>query len=165
MTTTPATDQARTPAPNAGDFRLEVVVIPVVSVDRALQFYAGALGWRVDADFTVDDGLRVVQVTPPGSGASIIFGDKVTAAVAGSIDSLLLAVRDIDAARAELISRGAVVSPVFHDAGGVFHHSGTSARVPGRSPQAPDYASFASFADPDGNTWYLQEIQSRGPGR
>src|SRR3954452_19099186 len=115
------------------DMKLEVVVLPVSDVDRAKAFYVG-LGWRVDADFPVGDDFRVVQLTPPGSPASIIFGDGVTSATPGAVDGLQLVVSDIEAARAELQAHGAEVSEVFHDAGGIFHHAGDEARVPGRAP-------------------------------
>jgi catechol 2,3-dioxygenase-like lactoylglutathione lyase family enzyme len=146
------------------EFRLEVVVLPVSDVDRAKRFYGG-LGWRLDADFANGDDLRVVQLTPPGSPCSVIFGKNVTAGAPGSVRDLMLIVRDIEAARAQLIGRGADVSPVFHDAGGVFHHAGTNARVPGPDPQGRSYCSWASFSDPDGNGWLLQEITARLPGR
>jgi len=146
------------------DMKLEVVLLPVADVDRAKQFYEG-LGWRLDADFPVGDDFRVVQLTPPGSDAAIIFGDGVTSAAPGSIDGLQLVVSDIEAARAELAGRGVDISEVFHDAGGVFHHAGTEARVPGPAPERGSYGSFASFSDPDGNSWLLQEITTRLPGR
>jgi catechol 2,3-dioxygenase-like lactoylglutathione lyase family enzyme len=144
--------------------KLEVVVVPVSDVDRAKRFY-GALGWREDADFVAGDNLRVVQFTPPGSECSIIFGDKITSGVPGSTQDLQLTVFDIEAARAELIARGVEVSEVFHDAGGVFHHAGTEGRASGPAPEHADYGSFASFSDPDGNGWLLQEIKTRLPGR
>jgi predicted enzyme related to lactoylglutathione lyase len=146
------------------DLKLEVVVVPVSDVDRAKRFY-GSLGWREDADFATGDDFRVVQFTPPGSQASIIFGTGVTSAVPGSIDALQLTVDDIDAARDELAGRGVEVSEVFHDAGGIFHHAGTEARVGGPAPDHADYGSFASFSDPDGNGWMLQEVNVRLPGR
>ena len=146
------------------DMRLEIVVLPVSDVDRAKEFYVG-LGWRLDADFVVDDNFRVIQLTPPGSPCSIIFGTGVTAAKPGSADGLYLVVDDIEAARAELVGNGAQVSDVFHDAGGVFHHAGTTARVPGPDPDRRSYCSFASFSDPDGNAWLLQEVTTRLPGR
>ena len=146
------------------DMKLEVVVLPVSDVDRAKQFYE-ALGWRLDADFSTDAEFRVVQLTPPGSPASIIFGTGITAAAPGSVESVYLIVTDVEAARAELVSKGAEVSEVFHDAGGVFHHAGTTARVAGPDPDRRSYSSFASFSDPDGNRWVLQEITSRLPGR
>jgi len=146
------------------DMRLEVVVLPVSDVDRAKEFYVG-LGWRLDADFAVDGDFRVVQLTPPGSPCSVIFGTGVTDATPGSAGGLYLAVDDIEAACAELVGHGAQVSDVFHDAGGVFHHAATTARVPGPDPERNSYASFASFRDPDGNGWLLQEITTRLPGR
>ncbi len=145
------------------DFRLEVVVLPVTDVDRARRFYE-ALGWRLDAEFAAGD-FRLVQLTPPGSGCSVIFGAGLTTAQPGSAQGLHLAVNDIEAARDELVGRGVEVSEVFHDAGGVFHHGGTQARVAGLAPQRQSYASFASFSDPDGNGWLLQEITTRLPGR
>src|SRR5262245_28924367 len=146
------------------DMKLEVVVLGVSDVDRAKAFYQ-KLGWRLDADFATGADFRVVQLTPHNSQASIIFGKGITLAKPGSVDSLILAVDDIDAARDDLIARGVVVSAVFHDAGGVFHHAGENARVGGRDPRGRSYASFASFADPDGNGWMLQEIRTRLPGR
>ncbi|MCE0766252.1 VOC family protein [Pseudonocardia kujensis] len=144
--------------------RLEVVVLPVSDVDRALRFY-GDLGWRLDADVTTGPGFRVVQVTPPGSACSIIFGSGVTTAAPGSTQGLHLVVFDLERARAELAEKGVQVSGPFHDAGGVFHHAGTEGRVDGPDPERRSYGSFASFADPDGNQWVLQEIQERLPGR
>jgi catechol 2,3-dioxygenase-like lactoylglutathione lyase family enzyme len=146
------------------NFKLEVVVLPVSDVDRAKQFYA-SLGWRLDADFPGDGGFRVVQFTPPGSSASVIFGSDVTSAAPGSAQGLYLVVDDIEAARDELAGRGVDVSEVYHDAGGVFEHAGTEHRVPGPDPDRGSYASFASFTDPDGNGWRLQEIRERLPGR
>jgi catechol 2,3-dioxygenase-like lactoylglutathione lyase family enzyme len=146
------------------DMRPEIVVLPVSDVDRAKQFYVG-LGWRLDADFVADDDFRVVQLTPPGSPCSIIFGTGVTDAAPGSAGGLYLVVDDIEAARAELVGHGAQVSDVFHDADGVFHHAGTTARVPGPDPERRSYCSFASFSDPDGNGWLLQEVTTRLPGR
>jgi catechol 2,3-dioxygenase-like lactoylglutathione lyase family enzyme len=144
--------------------KLEVVVIPVADVDRAKNFYQ-ALGWREDADFATGADFRVVQLTPPGSACSIIFGTGVTSAAPGSAEGLQLTVADIEAARAELAAGGAQMSEVFHDAGGVFHHAGTAGRVPGAAPDHQSYGSFASFSDPDGNGWLLQEITTRLPGR
>ncbi|MFF8402659.1 VOC family protein [Streptomyces sp. NPDC015684] len=146
------------------DMKLEVVVIPVADVDRSKDFYAG-LGWRLDADVSGDGGFRVVQVTPPGSGCSVIFGSEVSAAAPGSVEGLHLVVADVEAARAELAGKGVDVSEVFHDAGGVFHHAGTEHQVPGPDPDRTSYGSFASFSDPDGNAWTLQEITERLPGR
>jgi len=146
------------------DFRLEVIVLPVSDVDRAKEFYLG-LGWRLDADFTGDEKFRVIQVTPPGSPASVIFGAGLTNAAPGSSQGMQLIVDDIAAARAELAGKGVEVSEVFHDAGGVFHHAGSDGRVPGPAPERASYGSFASFSDPDGNAWFLQEITTRLPGR
>ena len=146
------------------DMKLEVVVIPVADVDRAKNFYVG-LGWRLDADVADGDGFRVVQVTPPGSGCSVIFGDGVSSALPGSFEGLHLVVADIEAARAELAGHGVEVGEVFHDAGGVFHHAGTKNQVPGPDPDRTSYSSFASFTDPDGNAWTLQEVTQRLPGR
>jgi catechol 2,3-dioxygenase-like lactoylglutathione lyase family enzyme len=146
------------------DMKLEVVVLPVSDVDRAKGFYQ-SLGWRLDADFAGADGFRVVQLTPPGSGCSVIFGEDVTTAAPGTADGLQLVVTDIDAARAELAGHGVDVSDVFHDAGGAFHHAGDSNRVAGPAPEHKSYGSFVSFSDPDGNRWYVQEITTRLPGR
>jgi catechol 2,3-dioxygenase-like lactoylglutathione lyase family enzyme len=166
MTSTDVIDDNTAATPTAGrvDMKLEVVVMPVSDVDRAKRFYE-SLGWRLDADFPVGDDFRVVQVTPPGSEASIIFGDGVTSAEPGSVEDLQLTVFDIDAARADLAARGVDVSDVFHDAGAVFHHAGTEGRVSGPAPEHADYGSFASFSDTDGNGWLLQEIKVRLPGR
>ncbi len=146
------------------DMKLEVVVLPVADVDRAKDFYT-SLGWRLDADFATSEDFRVVQVTPPGSEASVIFGTGITAGTPGSVEDLQLTVSDIDAARAELAARGVDVSEVYHDAGGVFHHAGTEARVSGPADGHADYGSYVSFRDPDGNGWVLQEIKVRLPGR
>jgi catechol 2,3-dioxygenase-like lactoylglutathione lyase family enzyme len=148
------------------EMKLEVVLLPVSDVDRAKAFYEG-LGWRMDIDYVgVDEeGFRVVQFTPPGSECSIIFGEGVTAADPGSYEGLQLTVYDIEAAREELVGRGVEVSEVFHDAGGIFHHIGVANRVIGAAPENADYGSFASFSDPDGNGWLLQEIRTRAPGR
>jgi catechol 2,3-dioxygenase-like lactoylglutathione lyase family enzyme len=146
------------------DMRLEVIVLPVSDVDRALAFYR-RLGWRLDADFTTSPDFRVVQLTPPGSGCSIIFGSGISGAVPGSVEGLHLVVFDLEQTRADLLERGIEVSEVFHDAGGVFHRTGAEGHVPGPDPEGRSYASFASFADPDGNSWILQEIQVRLPGR
>jgi catechol 2,3-dioxygenase-like lactoylglutathione lyase family enzyme len=146
------------------DMKLEVVVLPVSDVDRAEDFYK-MLGWRLDADFVADADFRVVQLTPPGSQASIIFGTGITSAEPGSAQGLHLVVTDVEAARAEIAEHGVKVSEVFHDAGGVFHHAGAAGRVRGPDPEHNSYASFASFSDPDGNGWVLQEITTRLPGR
>ena len=148
------------------DMKLEVMVIPVSDVDRAKDFYK-RLGFREDIDYARSDGYRVVQLTPPGSACSIIFGKGVTSARPGSIDRLVLAVYDLDAARDELRSHGVEVS-VFHDAGGGLgggFYADPAARAPGPDPQRRSYASYASFSDPDGNVWLLQEITERLPGR
>jgi catechol 2,3-dioxygenase-like lactoylglutathione lyase family enzyme len=155
---------AGTPPVKPGEMRLEVMVLPVSDMDRAKGFYEG-LGWKVDADFSGDDGYRLMQLTPPGSGCSIIFGEGVSSAQPGSCEGLHLAVYDIDAARDGLIARGVDVSEVFHDVSGVFHHAGTQGRLSGPAPEHADYGSFASFSDPDGNGWVLQEIKTRLPGR
>ncbi len=152
------------PPVTPGDMRLEVVVVPVSDVDRAKRFYEG-LGWRLDADLAVQDGYRVVQLTPPGSLCSIIFGDGVTSMAPGSLQGLQLSVYDIDEARADLIGHGVDVSEAFHDATGIFHQAGTEGRVSGPAPEHADYGSFAAFSDPDGNGWLLQEIKTRLPGR
>jgi catechol 2,3-dioxygenase-like lactoylglutathione lyase family enzyme len=148
------------------DMKLEVVILPVADVDRAKGFYQG-LGWRLDAD-AGGEGFRVVQLTPPGSGASIIFGSGVSSAQPGSVDRLLLAVDDIVAAREELLSHGADVSEVFHDPDGgpvAGFHADSGGRAPGPDPERQSYASYAVFADPDGNRWMLQEVTERAPGR
>ncbi|MBD2124648.1 VOC family protein [Trichocoleus sp. FACHB-262] len=146
------------------NMKLEIVVIPVADVDRSIDFYK-TLGWRLDADFPGENGFRVVQLTPPGSECSIIFGNGVSLAEPGSVQGLYLIVYDIEAARAELVERGVEVSEIFHDIGGIFHHAGTEGRVPGPDPERRDYASYASFSDPDGNGWILQEVRVRLPGR
>jgi catechol 2,3-dioxygenase-like lactoylglutathione lyase family enzyme len=148
------------------NMKLEVVVVPVSDVDRAKDFYK-RLGFREDVDYVGSDGYRILQLTPPGSACSIIFGKGVTSAQPGSIDRLVLAVSDIDAARDELLSHGVEVS-VFHDAGdglGGGFYTSAEARAPGPDPQRRSYASYASFSDPDGNRWLLQEIKERLPGR
>jgi catechol 2,3-dioxygenase-like lactoylglutathione lyase family enzyme len=152
------------PAAPTMDMKLEVVVLPVSDVDRAKQFYLN-LGWRLDADFNGEAEFRVVQVTPPGSPCAVIFGSQITTAARGSTDGLMLVVTDIEAARADLLDRGVEVSDTFHDAGGVFHHAGTDARIPGVEPHRQSYGSFISFRDPDGNGWFVQELTSRLPGR
>ena len=145
------------------DMKLEVVLLGVSDVDRAKAFYEN-LGWRLDIDVANGD-FRGVQMTPHNSEASIIFGKGITSAKPGSAHSLVLAVDDIDAARDDLIARGVDVSEVFHYAGGPFNNAVENPRVGGRDPQGRSYFSFASFEDPDGNGWLLQEIQTRLPGR
>jgi catechol 2,3-dioxygenase-like lactoylglutathione lyase family enzyme len=143
------------PVPATVDLKLEAVALPVSDVDRAKQFYEN-LGWRLDADIALGEDFRIVQLTPPHSECSIHFGKGLTTATPGSAQRLLLTVSDIDAARAELISRGANVGEVFHlDRG----------PVPGPDPQGRTYQTYASFSDPDGNSWLLQEITARLPGR
>ena len=158
-----------TPRARTVDMKLEVVVIPVSDVDRAKSFYSN-LGWRLDADFAAGDDWRVVQFTPPGSGCSVIFGKNVTAAAPGSAQGLYLVVSDIKDARDELLRRGVGISEVFHDAGDV--HAGADEpylfgrlRVSGPDPDHRSYRSYASFSDPDGNGWLLQEVTVRLPGR
>jgi catechol 2,3-dioxygenase-like lactoylglutathione lyase family enzyme len=146
------------------NMKLEVLTLPVSDVDRAKRFYE-SLGWRLDADFVTGEDFRVVQLTPPGSECSIIIGNGIASAVPGSVQGLHLVVSDIEAVRAELVARGVEVSEVFHDVGGIFHHSGTKGRITGPDPKRRDYASFASFSDPDGNGWVLQEVKTRAPGR
>jgi catechol 2,3-dioxygenase-like lactoylglutathione lyase family enzyme len=149
------------------DLRLEAVVIPVSDVDRSKAFYAG-LGWRLDADFAFDNGFRVVQLTGPGSPASVQFGTKITTAEPGTAQGLYLVVSDIQAARDELAARGVGVSEVFHavEPGAQFAPGQNgSGRVSGRADDAASYGSFATFADPDGNTWLLQEVTTRLPAR
>ena len=150
------------------DMKLEVVIIPVSDIDRAKEFYA-KLGWRLDGDFIAGNDWRGVQFTPPGSGCSVIFGKNVTAAAPGSAQGLYLAVSDIDSARKELLRRGVEVSEVFH---GSNVHTGSdkpylfgSLRSSGPDPAHTSYYTFASFQDPDGNGWLLQEISARLPGR
>jgi catechol 2,3-dioxygenase-like lactoylglutathione lyase family enzyme len=148
------------------DLKLEVVVIPVSDADRAKKFY-GSLGWRLDADFPFDNGFRVVQFTPPGSGCLIQFGTNITSAAPGSARGLYLIVSDIEAVRKELAARGVTVSVVFYagSPGAQFQTEGASGRVPGPAPDHGTYRSFATFSDPDGNGWLLQEVTTRLPGR
>jgi catechol 2,3-dioxygenase-like lactoylglutathione lyase family enzyme len=148
------------------DMKLEAVVIRVADVDRGKEFY-GRLGWRLDADFRFDNGFRVVQFTPPGSGCSVQFGTNITSAAPGSAQGLYLIVADIEAARDELVARGVEVSKVFHAGtpGAQFQPDGTSGRISGPAPDHASYGSFATFIDPDGNGWLLQEVTTRLPGR
>jgi catechol 2,3-dioxygenase-like lactoylglutathione lyase family enzyme len=148
------------------DLKLEVVVIPVSDTDRSKDFY-GRLGWRLDADFSFDNGFRVVQFTPPGSGSSVQFGTKITAAAPGSAQGLYLIVSDIGAARDQLAARGAEMGDVFHPGtpGAQFEPASGDDRLSGPAPDGQSYSSFATFSDPDGNTWLLQEITTRLPGR
>ena len=148
------------------DMKLEVIVIPVSDVDRAKEFY-GNLGWRLDADFRFKNGFRVVQFTPPGSTTSIQFGTRVTEAVPGSAQSNFLVVSDIVAAREQLATRGAIVGEVFHpgEPGAHFQPGAGANRLSGPTPDRTSYQSYARFSDPDGNTWLLQEVTARLPGR
>lgn len=146
------------------DMKLEVVLFGVSDVDRAKAFYE-SLGWRLDIDAAQGEGFHAVQMTPHNSEASIIFGKGITPAEQGSAHSLVLAVDDIDAAREDLLARGVDVSEVFHYAGGPFNISVENPRAGGRDPEGRSYLSFASFEDPDGNVWLLQEIKTRLPGR
>jgi catechol 2,3-dioxygenase-like lactoylglutathione lyase family enzyme len=169
MSNTEARRETDAPKARTVDMKLEVVVIPVSDVDRAKRFYGG-LGWRLDADFAAGDDWRVIQFTPPGSPCSVIFGNNVTAAAAGSAQGLYLIVSDIEATRAELLDRGVAIGEVFHGAGDV--HAGTdepylsgTRRITGPDPNRGSYGSYASFKDPDGNGWLFQEITARLPGR
>jgi len=159
MSTSDVSSGAASPSAEAVslEMRIEVVVVPVSDVDRAKHFYQ-LLGWHLDADYVAGEDFRVVQLTPPGSGCSVIIGTGVTSATPGSVESLLLAVEDVEVARDELVARGVDVSEVFHDAGGVFHHIGTAERVAGPDPARRAKRSLASFSDPDGNGWILQEV-------
>ena len=150
--------------PATTDLKLEVVVIPVSDVDRAKRFYEG-LGWRPDADFASGDDWRLVQMTPPGSPCSVMFGKGFTPAAPGSVQGTFLVVDDLEAARAQLIGRGVEVSEVFHFDGMLLRAGGTTGRVLGPDPEGRSYFSFASFSDPDGNGWLLQEVTTRLPGR
>jgi len=155
------TESSNSGLPGPGDMRLEVAILPVSDVDRAKAFYQ-KLGWRLDADFPISDDLRVLQLTPPGSPASIIFGKGVKDAAPGSAARLVLVVQNVDAARADLVARGVDVSDVFHGTG---FRGPMAGRVPGPDPERRPYSSFVSFSDPDGNEWVLQEITQRLPGR
>ena len=158
MSTTGESADTSAEAPAAGtiDMKLEVVTLPVSDVDRAKRFYQ-SLGWRTDADLVLGDDIRVVQLTPTHSGCSIAFGTGLTQAEPGSTQGFELVVDDIDAAREDLISRGVEVSEVFHRDGGEF--------LPGPDPEGRPYLTLASFSDPDGNGWLLQEVKERPPGR
>jgi len=161
MSTTQVSSHGASDASRAAPvpLRFEAAVLPVADVDRAKAFYQG-LGWRLDADFPIDDHFRIVQFTPPGSPASVQFGRGVTTMMPGSVEGLYLVVDDIDAARNDLITSGADVSEIWHGRG-----LGSEGHEPGRDPGHTSYGSFASFADPDGNRWLLQEITQRLPGR
>jgi catechol 2,3-dioxygenase-like lactoylglutathione lyase family enzyme len=160
MSTTGTSSDISQPAPNprAGEWRLEVVALPVSDVERAKHFYVNTLGWRLDADFNVSADFWVVQVTPPGSSCSIHFGKGITATAPGSVDHMYLVVADLVAARAELIGRGVDVSEILHLLPG-------AAPQPGPHPEGLTYTQYVSFNDPDGNRWLVQEISTRLPGR
>jgi len=143
------------------DYKLEVAIVPVSDVDRAKRFYLG-LGWREDVDLPIRADFRAVHLTPPGSPASILFGTGVSVAAPGSARNLL-AVSDIEAAHADLVARGVQVSDVFH--GGPGFDLAAQGRIAGVDPNHQSYGSWASFDDPDGNTWLLQELTTRLPGR
>ena len=167
MSSTEARTQQATRAESAGhaDLKLEVVVIPVSDVQRAKEFY-GRLGWRLDADFAFDNGFRIVQYTPPGSPCSVQFGTNLTQAAPGTAQNMYLVVADVEAARADLAANGAEVSEVFHAAApGAQFRSDPGGHVAGPAPDRATYGSFATFSDPDGNVWLLQEITARLPGR
>jgi catechol 2,3-dioxygenase-like lactoylglutathione lyase family enzyme len=171
MSSASATD---TPPVLAGEMKLETVMLPVSDVDRAKDFYEG-LGWRLDADFSDGEDFRLIQLTPPGSGCSIQFGKNLTSAAPGSVGDIHLVVADIDTTRAELASRGIEISEVYHCSNGIACRyreigdlvpgAGLDGREGGRDPDGRSYSSFASFSDPDGNGWVLQEIGERLPGR
>jgi len=160
MSSTQAINEHNTRIPTAAtvDLKLEVVVLPVSDVDRTKRFYEG-LGWRLDADFASGENWRGVQMTPPGSPCSIHFGKGITTAAPGSVQNLYLVVSDMEAARGELIARGVDVSEAFH------YNAFGGPRVPGSDPNGRSYGTYATFTDPDGNSWLLQEIKMRLPGR
>jgi catechol 2,3-dioxygenase-like lactoylglutathione lyase family enzyme len=154
---------ARRPVSQPIEMKVEVLILPVSEVDRAKRFYTD-LGWRLDLDITVDEAYRVVQFTPPGSSCSIIFGTGVTTAAPGSSQGVHLVVSDIAAARAELLAKGIEVGEPFYDSSGLFHHANRNSLTPGLQPQRNSYGTYASFRDPDGNVWVLQEITVRLTG-
>lgn len=165
MASLPAIDERATEVstPEKVEMKVEVIIIPVSDVDRSKRFYEH-LGWRVDVDFVFSADFRVVHMTPPGSACSVAFGKGVTPAPPGSAQGLFLIVPDLEHARAELVRRGVEVTEIFHFESG-FHVMGTKGRVPGPDPQGRSYFTFASFRDPDGNGWLLQEVKARAPGR
>ena len=165
-TTEVRTHSASTATTPTADLKLEAVVIPVSDVDRSKAFYS-SLGWRLDADFGFDNGFRVVQFTPPGSPASVQFGTSITTAAPGSAQGLYLVVSDVLAARDQLAARGVEVSEAFHPdtPGAQFRSDNTDGRVAGPADVRASYGSFATFDDPDGNSWLLQEVTTRLPGR
>jgi catechol 2,3-dioxygenase-like lactoylglutathione lyase family enzyme len=162
------------PTPGRVDLKLEVIPLPVADVDRAKEFYTRA-GWRLDADTSPSDDLRTVQMTPPGSPCSVIFGKNITSTAPGSAQGMHLIVADIEAALKGLAEHGIATSSAYHcrsgfacrwgDAGGTFRGAGADGRCDGPAPDRTSYGSFASFQDPDGNTWILQEVTTRRPGR
>ncbi len=156
-------DAAQVPSPKPIDTKLEVVIVPVSDVERSKQFY-GSLGWRLDADFSNGDDWRAVQMTPPGSPTSVIFGKGITPAAPGSVAGLMLVVDDIGEARAEIARAGVDVSEVFHFETPL-HFNGTQGRAAGPDPNGESYRTWVSFKDPDGNGWWLQEVKMRLPGR
>ena len=163
--TFPSSDPVSGPSAERVDMKFEVAVIPVADVDRSKEFYS-KLGWRLDADFPFDNGFRIVQFTPTGSGCSVQFGTKMTSAAPGSAQGLYLIVPDVEAARKDLVARGVEVSEVFHPErpGAQFQIDG-SGRISGPAPEHATYSSFATFRDPDRNGWLFQEITTRLPGR
>ncbi len=165
MSTTQPGSSAANGAASTGvvEMKLEVIVIPVTDVDRAKAFYE-RLDWRLDADFADDHGFRIVQFTPPGSPCSIQFGAKVTTAPPGTATNVYLVVEDIQVARDAIAARGVAVSEVFHE-GSLGDRFNADGRVAGPAPERETYGSFAAFSDPDDNTWLLQEITTRLPGR
>jgi catechol 2,3-dioxygenase-like lactoylglutathione lyase family enzyme len=166
MSSTQMSNERDTRRPTAArvDLKLEVVVVPVSDVERAKRFYE-SLGWRLDADFAHGDDWRLVQMTPPASPCSVMFGKGFTTAQPGSSQGTFLVVDDVDAARAELIQKGVDVSEVFHFENNLLRAAGTKGRLQGPDPNRHSYFSFASFSDPDGNSWLLQEVTTRFPGR
>jgi len=166
MSSTQMSNERDTRRPTAArvDLKLEVVVVPVSDVERAKRFYE-SLGWRLDADFAHGDDWRLVQMTPPASPCSVMFGKGFTTAQPGSSQGTFLVVDDVDAARAQLIQKGVDVSEVFHFENNLLRVAGTKGRLQGPDPNRHSYFSFASFSDPDGNSWLLQEVTTRFPGR
>jgi predicted enzyme related to lactoylglutathione lyase len=147
-------------APPAISMKLELIVIPVSDVDRAKAFYS-KLGWHCDIDHTAETGVRIVQFAPPGSDTSVMLGLNISTAMPGSVQGLHISVSDVEAARDNLMRRGIEVSGLFHDDGGIFHRAGPEGHTSGPNPEHKSYASYASFSDPDGNTWVMQEITAR----
>ncbi|AHF88215.1 glyoxalase (plasmid) [Rhizobium leguminosarum bv. trifolii WSM1689] len=154
---------ARASATSPTSMNLELLVIPVSDVDQARKFYE-SLGWHLDIDHATGDDYRIVQLTPAGSGGSIMFGENITTAAPGSAQGMHLVVPDVLAARDDLVRRGVKVSEPFHDVGGIFHHSNGVEIAKGPNPDRKSYASYVTFEDPDGNGWTLQEVTARLPG-